>query len=153
MFVSTHPGDESAFKCIACLCICIQRSPVCNKCRGYVEHRFNFCWAKREGAEQAQLLNGLEREGQSLNRSFAQEVHNAAVKFEPLNLAPIKIATKHLIAVGGEIAPLLLGALNFQTSLKLHARLLHELSPFAKPHSAVITFRAFFHYYAGLISK
>jgi len=42
-------------------------------------------------------------------------VHAAAVKFEPLNLAAMKLRpkTKHLIAVGGQIAAR--GAINFQT--------------------------------------
>jgi hypothetical protein len=83
---------------------------VCDKLAGYVEHRFNF---HEQNEERAQLLNGREREGgQTLNPN---EVHAAAVKFEPLNLAAMKLRlkTKHLIAVGGQIAAR--GAINFQT--------------------------------------
>jgi hypothetical protein len=126
MFVSTHLGDESAFpswSAITRFCICIFEEVVSatNAVDMWSIDSIAVEQNEKAPSKRNYLMAKSEREGQSLNRSFAQEVHNAAVKFEPLNLAPIKIATKHLIAVGGKIAPLVLGALNFQTSLKLHA--------------------------------
>jgi hypothetical protein len=93
-----------------------------------MEHRFD-CDEQNEEApnERVQLLNGLEK-GQLLNRSFAQEVHAAAVKFEPLNLAAVKIATKQLIVVRGHIAPLLLGGRYFTIRCLIETlQALHEL--------------------------